>query len=167
MDLTHYKQSTIRRRVARRMALQKIEGLSAYLSHLEANREELTALYQDILIHVTEFFREPAVFEVLQSTILPQVLAGKTVRDSVRIWIPGCSSGEEVYSIAMCVVEALEGLVTVPPIQIFGTDISEQAIEKARAGVYPENALVHIPRERVSRFFSRTNGQLPGHCFPA
>ena len=157
VDFTYYKKSTIKRRIARRMALHKIEDWGAYLKHLEDKREELDALYRDILIHVTSFFREPEVFLAFGSTILPKILANKTAGDPIRIWVPGCSTGEEVYSIAICLLEALGDRTKSTPIQIFGTDISDQAIEYARIGIYPESGLSNVSKERLHRFFARSN----------
>ena len=157
VDFSYYKKSTIKRRVARRMALHNIETLSEYLEHLEVNRQELDTLYQDILIHVTSFFREPDVFLALQRKILPHIVAGKSGSEALRIWVPGCSTGEEVYSIAISLLENLGGQASAMPIQIFGTDISEKSIEYARAGIYPESVLQDVSKERLRRFFSRSN----------
>ena len=106
VDFTFYKKATISRRIARRMALKKSERLSEYLKHLQSNREELDELYRDLLIHVTSFFRDPEVFRALRNKILPQILARKPAGDPVRIWVPGCSTGEEAYSIAICLFES-------------------------------------------------------------
>jgi two-component system CheB/CheR fusion protein len=157
VDFTYYKKPTIKRRVARRMALHNMESLSRYLKHLEGNRQELDALYQDILIHVTSFFREPEVFLALQGAILPKISAGKPKGEAFRIWVPGCSSGEEVYSIAMCLLENLGDQTGATPIQIFGTDVSEKEIEYARAGIYRESALQEVSEARLSRFFTRSD----------
>ncbi len=154
VDFARYKKSTIKRRVARRMALRRIDSISGYAAYLENNPKELDALYQDILIHVTSFFREPEVFEALQAEILPKILAGRSPADAVRVWVPGCSSGEEAYSLAICLSEALGKWKSPPPIQIFATDLSNDAIEKARAGVYAESALGHISPQRLRRFFT-------------
>ena len=128
------------------MALKKIEQLSEYVKHLQGNREELDDLYRDLLIHVTSFFRDPEVFRALRNKILPQILARKPPGDPIRIWVPGCSTGEEAYSIAICLLESAEGSGGVHPIQIFASDISEQAIDQARAGVYPKDALKKVSR---------------------
>ena len=157
VDFTYYKKSTIERRVARRMALHKIEDLGAYLKRLEGTREELDALYRDILIHVTSFFREPEVFRALGNGILAKILAAKPTGDTIRVWVPGCSTGEEAYSIAISLMESLGDRAKSTPIQIFGTDISEQAIEYARIGIYPESALSHVSKERLHRFFAHSN----------
>lgn len=158
VDFTFYKKPTIRRRVARRMALKNLRLLSEYLKYLQSNREELDALYQDLLIQVTSFFRDPEGFRVLRNRIFPRILAGKPAGDSIRIWVPGCASGEEVYSIAICLLESLGDRAASTPIQIFASDISEPAIDKARAGVYSKDALKKVSKERVRRFFDRANG---------
>ena len=107
VDFTYYKKTTIKRRIARRMALHKIEQVKTYVKYVEAHREELDALYHDILINVTSFFREPDVFRALQSTVFPQVMVGKPPGDPIRVWVPGASTGEEMYSIAICLAEML------------------------------------------------------------
>ena len=159
VDFTFYKKNTIHRRVARRMALHKIERLSAYVKYLEANRDELNALYQDILIHVTSFFREPEVFRAFQTKILPRVLAGKPASEQIRVWSAGCSTGEETYSLAICLLEYLGSRASTTRIQIFGTDISEQATEKARAGIYPADAMTQVAPERLRKFFTKVDGR--------
>ena len=157
VDFTFYKKSTISRRIARRMALKKIDQLSEYVKHLQGNREELDDLYRDLLIHVTSFFRDPEVFHALRKKILPQILARKPPGDPIRIWVPGCSTGEEAYSIAICLFEMLKDQAATTAIQLFASDISEQAIDQARAGVYPKDALKKLSRERVRRFFTAVN----------
>jgi len=158
VDFTFYKKPTISRRVARRMASKKIERLSEYRKYLQSNPEELDALYRDLLIHVTSFFRDTEVFRALQKKVLPKLLAGKRAGDPIRIWIPGCSTGEEAYSIAICVLEGLGDRAASTTIQIFASDISEWAVERARAGVYLKDALKKVSKERVQRFFDRLNG---------
>jgi len=158
VDFTFYKKPTIGRRIARRMASKKIEGLSDYLKYLQGNREELDALYQDLLIHVTSFFRDATVFRALQNKIIPQILTGKRAGDPIRIWVPGCSTGEEAYSVAISLLESLGDHAASTPIQIFASDVSEQVVERARGGVYPADALKKVSKDRVRRFFNRVNG---------
>ena len=158
VDFTFYKKSTIKRRIARRMALHKLEHLTAYVKYLESHREEVDALYQDILIHVTSFFREPDVFRTLQNKILPRIYSGKPAGDPFRVWIAGCSTGEEAYSFAICLVEVLAGRAATIPVQVFGTDVSEEALEKARAGIYPKDALSRVSPGRLRRFFNKVDG---------
>ena len=153
VNFAYYKYSTIKRRIARRMLLHKLESLKQYLRFLHENRAEPAALCEDILIHVTGFFREPEAFQALADRIFPKILDSKPPGESIRVWVPGCSTGEETYSIAMVLLECLGDRVTSVPIQIFGTDISEVSIEKARAGVYGESSLGEVSAERLRRFF--------------
>ena len=157
-NFTHYKYSTIKRRIARRMLLHKLESLPQYLQFLHENPAEPEALCEDILIHVTGFFREPETFEALAQLIFPKLLDLKSPGESVRVWVPGCSTGEETYSIAMVLLECLGDRVSSLPMQIFGTDISEVSIEKARAGVYSQSSLAEVSPERVRRFFVKVDG---------
>ena len=158
VDFTFYKKPTISRRVARRMASKKIETLSEYQKYLESNPEELDALSRDLLLHVTSFFRDPDVFRALRNKILPKILALKRAGDPIRVWVPGCSTGEEVYSIAICLLESLGDRAASTPIQIFASDISEWAVDRARAGVYLKDGLKKVSKERVRQFFDRMNG---------
>lgn len=155
VDFSLYKIGTIKRRVARRMVLHKIESLQGYGSYLERNAIEIAALYQDIFIHVTSFFREPETFTALQRRVLPKLLAKRPQSEPLRIWVPGCSTGEEAYSVAITLLEFLDKRESGTTIQIFGTDISEPAVDKARAGVYSEAAVAGVSAERLSRFFVR------------
>ena len=159
VDFTHYKRTTIRRRIERRMMLRRIESLDEYRESLDRDPGELAALYQDFLIRVTEFFRDPAAFEALRQDVLPSLCEGRSPNDAIRVWVPGCATGEEVYSVAITLLEYFgDGL---PPmkIQIFGTDVSEAALEKARTGVYPVNALHEVSAERLERFFVAQDGE--------
>ncbi len=137
LDFSSYKRSTIRRRIARRMTLQKLSTVEEYLDYLLKTRGEVEALSQDLLIKVTTFFRDTEAFEALRKKILPAVLKHKKNGESIRIWIPGCSTGEEVYSIGICLIETMGELVPGIQCQIFATDISETAIEKAGADSIP------------------------------
>lgn len=155
VDFTHYKPTTMRRRIARRMAVHKTEQLSEYAHYLEEHPEEIVRLYEDLLISVTGFFRDPDAFQILKTKVFPRLLKDRPRDSAIRVWAPGCSSGEEVYSIAICLLEALAEAKSDFDIQIFGTDISDLAIEKARAGVYPENIRQDVSRERLEHFFVR------------
>jgi two-component system CheB/CheR fusion protein len=159
VDFTHYKRTTIRRRLERRMMLRRIESLDEYRESLERDPGELAALYQDFLIRVTEFFRDPTAFDALRQDVLPTLCEGRSPKEAIRIWVPGCATGEEVYSVAIAVLEYLSDGPPPLKIQIFGTDISEAALEKARAGVYPVNALHEVSPERLRRFFVGQNGE--------
>jgi two-component system, chemotaxis family, CheB/CheR fusion protein len=151
VDFSDYKKATIKRRLDRRMALHKFEELGEYIKFLEANRTELDLLFQELLIHVTRFFRDPEVFVALKETVFPKILAGRAAGEPLRIWVPGCSSGEEAYSIAICLLEYLGDDASSVPIQIFATDINEIFIEKARAGIYSAEAMQDVSPERKRR----------------
>ena len=153
VDFTHYKPTTIKRRIARRMLLLKIEQLTHYVRYLKENPTELHALYQDLLINVTGFFRDPEAFAILQKKIFPKLLKERRREKPIRLWVPGCSTGEEAYSLAICLLEYLGDKAANLPIQIFATDLSESAIEKARAGIYAESATAVLSPERLRRFF--------------
>ncbi len=153
IDYSNYKTATIMRRIARRMAINRVGSLEKYIDYLTDNPNEVEALSRDMLITVTEFFRDPEMFEALKREVFPAILKHKSHDEPVRIWVPGCSTGEEVYSIAISLIEFLEHEPINPPMQIFGTDIKEEAIEAARSGIYPESALANVSIERRERFF--------------
>jgi two-component system CheB/CheR fusion protein len=156
VDFTHYKHSTLARRIKRRMTLRGFENLEDYSRDLEQNREEATALCENCLITVTGFFREPAVFEELKEKVFPALVENRKPEDPIRIWVPGCATGEEAYSIAISLMEFLEDAKVRVPFEIFATDISETAIEKARAGTYKDSEVAHVSPQRLARFFTRT-----------
>ncbi|MBS1606293.1 MAG: PAS domain S-box protein, partial [Bacteroidetes bacterium] len=156
IDFTHYKMSTIKRRIIRRMLLYKLVDLRSYYEYLKRHVSEITVLYHDLLINVTCFFRDGDSMEYLRKTILPQLLKSKSPEDQIRIWIPACSTGEEAYSLAILLTELQEESGSKVPMQIFGTDLSEIAIAKARLGVYTAADLADIPEMRLSKFFVRT-----------
>ena len=158
VDFTYYKQSTLKRRIIRRMALVKIETPLNYLSFLRENKSEQDALYNDMLISVTNFFRDPQSFHVLCNTIFPYLVASKGADEALRIWIAGCATGEEAYSMAICLQEQLGDKAAALKIQIFATDISETAIAKARTGVYRPAELEGISTSRLQQFFTKTDG---------
>ncbi len=158
VDFTHYKSPTIRRRLQRRMILNKISDVATYLTYLESNATEVRALYQDILIHVTRFFREPESFEALREIVFPRFAERRREGQPLRIWIPGCSTGEEPYSIAIAMLEFLGEEVGSSSLQIFATDISEAAIEIARRGIYPESIAADVSVGRLRRFFGKVDG---------
>ncbi|MDQ6699055.1 MAG: hypothetical protein M3Z36_02580, partial [Acidobacteriota bacterium] len=157
VDFTVYKQATVRRRIQRRMLLKNVGTVSQYLKILERNPKEVRALFDDVLINVTEFFRDPESFTVLKERVWPVILRNRPVDAPVRIWVPGCSTGEEAYSIAMCLIEHLDEEALDMPIQIFATDVSESVIDKSRAGIYPENIAVDIAPDRLHRFFGKVD----------
>ena len=158
VDFSEYKPPTVGRRVARRMALHKIEDLHDYVALLQHNNDEVKALYQDLLINVTSFFRDPQAFEALKSIVYPTFIEGQGSRTAqIRIWVPGCSTGEEAYSHAISVVEFLGDKYADIPIQIFGTDLSETAIQRARMGLYKESIETDVSPIRLRRFFHRVD----------
>ncbi len=158
VDFSNYKHSTIMRRIQRRMAVRKSENIDAYTKYLQDNPNEVKALFSDILIHVTQFFRDPGSFKVLRDQVFPQVIKNRNANAPIRIWVPGCSTGEEAYSIAILLLEFLSDAGAKIPIQIFATDISEQAVQKARAGVYPPEIESVVSKERLKLFFEKVDG---------
>ncbi|MCU1328519.1 MAG: regulator protein, partial [Bryobacterales bacterium] len=152
VDFVNYKQSTVRRRIGRRMVVHKLEDPAAYLEYMERHPGEVMELFRDILIHVTSFFREPESFEALMEHV--QVYAEKLRPDEIfRVWVAGCATGEEVYSLAICLDEVLRGGGRRAQIQLFGTDISELALQKARRAIYPDAIAADVPPVRLSRYF--------------
>jgi two-component system CheB/CheR fusion protein len=158
VDFTYYKQTTLNRRIQRRMLLYKLERLEDYARYLQSNPAEVMALYQDCLIHVTSFFRDPESFEALKSLVFPVIVKDKSLSTPIRIWVAGCSTGEEAYSIAICLLEFLAEQVPRVPIQIYATDISETAIEYARNGIYTPSQIANVSPERLYRFFVQVEG---------
>src|SRR5688572_28613868 len=157
VDFRHYKLPTVRRRVLRRMALHRIPDTAAYLKLLEASPEEVHGLFQDLLIHVTSFFREPESFDVLPAEVFPRLI-GRDADRPIRAWVCGCATGEEAYSLAIALLEFLQSKPSAARVQIFATDVSETAVEKARAGVYPASIAADVGPVRLRRFFTRTDG---------
>jgi two-component system CheB/CheR fusion protein len=158
IDFSNYKPTTLNRRIERRMVVRKTESLADYAKYLRDHPEEVKALFADLLIHVTDFFRDPEAFKALKENVFPNLERKKGDHAPIRVWVPGCSSGEEVYSLAMMLVEFFGDTMPKSPIQIFATDISEQAIQKARQGVYSENIQRSVSKERLSRFFDKVEG---------
>jgi two-component system, chemotaxis family, CheB/CheR fusion protein len=159
VDFTHYKETTINRRITRRMVINKIENVKAYVEYLRAHSNELQALFDDLLIGVTSFFREPETFVLLKEKVFPEFIQNRSSKESMRIWVPGCSTGEEVYSLAIALEEFLEEK-SKPElrIQIFGTDANEKNVEKARQATYPKTIEDSVSEKRLTRFFTSFNG---------
>ncbi len=153
VDFSQYKQSTVERRIARRMVLNRVDSAQQYLKLLQQTPREVHALFDDMLISVTSFFREPAAFEALKEKVFPEITREKGPNAPVRIWVPGCSTGEEPYSIAIALLEYLAERDVHLPIQVFATDISEKSIETARRGQYSENIAGDMSGERLRRYF--------------
>jgi two-component system CheB/CheR fusion protein len=153
-DFSHYKLSTINRRIERRMAVHQIDSLGEYSKYLQHYPEEVSALFRDLLIGVTNFFRDPKAFDVLEQKIVPKLVAKKTDDEPIRVWSAGCSSGEEAYSIAILIHENLTNSNKGNLVQVFATDIDSQAIATARAGLYPTTIVGSVSNERLMRFFT-------------
>lgn len=154
-DFSLYKKSTILRRITRRMNIHDIADTAHYLRYLQEHPDEVKMLLKEFLISVTSFFRESEAFEVLKKKILPMLLRNKSENYTIRVWVPGCATGEEAYSIAIVFKEYVEELRRSFRIQIFGTDIDEDAIATARAGIYPSNISIDVDPERLRRFFMK------------
>ncbi|HEY9643453.1 MAG TPA: chemotaxis protein CheB [Coleofasciculaceae cyanobacterium] len=158
VDFSQYKHTTIQRRIFRRMALYRLEKLTDYVRYLQETPAEVQALYQEILIHVTSFFRDASAFETLKREVFPILLRDRPAESPIRVWVAGCSTGEEAYSIAICLLEFLAHQPRQPQIQIFATDVSERAIEKARLGIYLSSQVADVSPDRLQRFFVPLEG---------
>ncbi len=166
-DFTYYKQTTIRRRILRRMAINKSKKPATYLIYLRENTKEQDLLYQDLLIPVTSFFRDTDIFENLCGRVMPLLVQNKKPDESIRLWVAGCSTGQEAYSLVICLKEYLNANPTLKgktrtnsgiKIQLFATDISEPAIAKARKGIYTTSELENVCPVRLKEFFTKYNG---------
>ncbi|MBC7623237.1 MAG: PAS domain-containing protein, partial [Aeromicrobium sp.] len=158
-DFSQYKPSTVNRRIARRMAVHQIETIDGYVKYLQQTPPEVEALFRDLLIGVTNFFRDPEAFAVLEEQIIPKLFEGKPAGATLRVWSTGCSTGEEAYSMAIMLQERIEALKQNYTVQVFATDIDSRAIATARAGVYPASIAADMTPERLARFFSvESNG---------
>lgn len=158
VDFTHYKRNTLYRRITRRMVVHKKQTLEEYSQLLEGDPAEVDALYQDILIGVTSFFRDPEAFEALTTDVFPRLTAGRNRQDPLRVWVVGCSTGEEAYSIAICFAEFADRTRLHCSMQIFATDLNPTAIDKARIGTYPRTIAQGVSPERLRRFFTEVDG---------
>ena len=138
------------------MVVHRIGTYFEYVAFMQSNPGEVRELHEDVLINVTYFFRDPEVFETLKSIVLPRLMEDRDPAQQVRVWVAGCSTGEEVYSLAICLLEYLGGSSMDPSIQIFGTDASEPSIQIARTGTYPESITSEVSAERLRRFFVKT-----------
>jgi two-component system, chemotaxis family, CheB/CheR fusion protein len=157
-DFSEYKRATILRRIARRMQVNGVQELPDYLSFVRTHGVELEALLQDLLFSVTNFFRDREAFQALEAELF-RLFQGKKSGDQVRVWVVGCATGEEAYSIAMLLAEYAAKLEQFPAVQLFATDLDEVAIRTGREGLYPETIEADVPEERLKRFFSREHGQ--------
>ncbi|MBC7477446.1 MAG: chemotaxis protein CheR, partial [Pseudorhodobacter sp.] len=152
-DFSGYKANTFLRRVRRRMQLADLPLVETYLNHLREDPTEVDSLFRDLLINVTDFFRDTGAFKMLEEVVIPEMLLGRTANDTVRIWVPGCATGEEVYSIGMLMRERLDQMDAPPRVTIFATDIDAPVLGVARAGRYPTTLLENLTPERRERFF--------------
>ncbi len=158
VDFSAYKLPTIRRRLARRMLLRRSADLTEYVALLRSDPAEIEALYRDILIMVTEFFRDPETFAVLREVVFPAILKGKSDGESLRIWVPGCASGEEAYSLAISALDVTEELRRNVPLKIFATDINEPDLKLARRGTYAQSISAQVTVDRLRRYFVASDG---------
>ena len=158
VDFSFYKKTTIKRRIARRMALNQIIQPADYLAFLREHKAEQDTLYSDLLISVTAFFRDTKSFETLCADLLPAIADRKRSHDTIRIWVAGCATGQEAYSIAICLYEYLSQKSLVLKIQIFATDISEVAIAKARTGIYEKPEMEGLSDARIEEYFTKRDG---------
>src|SRR5262249_16811929 len=155
VDFTAYKQSTLQRRIHRRMALHRIERLPQYVSFLRNNTKETQELFNDLLINVTRFFRDEHVFKLIKRKFIPALFRNKGRKGELRAWVPGCATGEEVYSLAICILESLGSAASMMRVQIFGTDLSEAAIDRARLGIYSSAIEKDVSPRRWQRFLKK------------
>lgn len=154
-DFTMYKKNTVYRRIERRMSVHQIDRIASYVRYLQENKQEVELLFKELLIGVTNFFRDPESWECLQREAIPELLAARPSGGSLRAWSTGCSTGEEPYSLAIAFKEALEqaGTTSSFSLQIFATDLDQDAIDKARRGIYPATIAANLSPERLQRFF--------------
>ena len=160
-DFSQYKQATIRRRIERRMGVHNLNDMDAYAQYLKENPAEVQVLFKELLINVTSFFRDNEAFEALKWDALPRLFENKPENYIFRIWVPGCASGEEAYSLAMIFREYMDEIKQDFKVQIYATDIDDDAIATARAGTYTENIAIDVSPERLRRFFAKRGDRFP------
>jgi two-component system, chemotaxis family, CheB/CheR fusion protein len=158
IDFSRYREKMVKRRILRRLALRNIGSLAAYIDRLESDPGELMALQRDLLIGVTSFFRDREAFACLKTVVFPRMIQGRPAEEPIRVWVAGCATGEEAYSIAILLHEHLSETGATFPVQIFASDISLASIEKARTGKYPENIVADITPARLNRYFTKIEG---------
>jgi two-component system CheB/CheR fusion protein len=158
IDFSVYREKMVKRRILRRLALRNVDGVTQYRKLLERDSSELAALQQDLLIGVTSFFRDPEAFERLKGLVFPRILQGRRPAETVRIWVAGCATGEEAFSIAIAITEYLQDAGAAFPVRVFASDISMPAIDKARRGRYAENITADVSPERLARHFTKIEG---------
>lgn len=154
-DFSHYKRNTLYRRIDRRMGIHQIQKIADYIRYLQENPQELDLLFKELLIGVTNFFRDPAAWNHLRKVVIPELLADRSPGQALRVWVPGCSTGEEAYSLAMAFKESADDSSSKEhfAMQVFATDLDRDAIAKARNGIFPENIAADVSAERLTRFF--------------
>ena len=152
-DFSHYKKTTILRRIERRMSIHQIADAAAYAQYIQEHPEEVQVLFKELLIRVTSFFRDPEAFSILQKKMLPDLIGNKPEAYTVRVWVPGCGTGEEAYSIAILLRECMQEAKSDFRVQIFGTDIDEDSIAQARTGLYPANISLDVSAQRLKQYF--------------
>jgi len=157
-DFSHYKPNTIARRIERRLAIHQIKGLSDYILYLQKNPAEIDVLFKNLVIGVTSFFRDPEAYDVLKEKVLPELLSAKEPDMTIRVWVAGCSTGEEAYSLGMILCETMDKIKKQFNVQIFATDIDAMAVDTARKGIYPESIGADVSSERLNRFFTKEQG---------
>jgi two-component system, chemotaxis family, CheB/CheR fusion protein len=155
-DFSGYKKGTLRRRIQRRMSVRHLTQLPKYVEVLRNDPAEATALFKDLLISVTSFFREPAAWQILQEKVIRPLVAGRDADTPLRVWVPACATGEEAYSLAMVLLEEIQAADAGCRLQVFASDVDVDALETARAGVYPEGIAAHVRADRLSRFFTKS-----------
>ncbi len=154
-DFSNYKRATVLRRVHRRMGVHQVLDLASYAHYMRERPEEAQALLKDLLVSVTNFFRDREAFESLERNVVPKLFLSKKEEERVRVWIAGCATGEEAYSIAMLLAEHAAGLPGAPAVQVFATDIDADAIATAREGIYTINDAADVSPERLRRYFQK------------
>jgi two-component system CheB/CheR fusion protein len=158
-DFSRYKESTLVRRIQRRMQVVYLDSVAKYVNHLREHPQEVEALFKDLLIGVTQFFRDPESFEVIARKVIPALCKEKGADNLIRVWVPGCASGEEAYSFAILLAEQLENVKERPKVQIFATDLDIEALEYARKARYPDEIAGQITSERLNKFFKKVGTQ--------
>ena len=157
VDFSGYKKGTLLRRIDRRMSLRQLTRRVEYHKLLRENADEVNALFNDLLIQVTRFFREPESWKVLETQVIPRLISEADKDTPIRVWVPGCASGEEAYSIAMLLMEMVEASQKRIPIQVFASDLDRSSLDQARAGSYPDTIAADVSPQRLDRFFTRTD----------
>ena len=157
-DFSLYKKNTMYRRIERRMGIHQIDKIATYVRYLQENPQELELLFKELLIGVTNFFRDPSAWDQMKEEVIPALLSERPAKGVLRAWVPGCSTGEEAYSLAIVFREALDQMQSAQrtTLQIFATDLDREAIDRARQGSFPANIAADVSQERLDRFFVKT-----------